>query len=252
MEAVLFNIQKFCLHDGPGIRSTVFFKGCNLRCRWCANPESQPGEVQPALGEKLRGRRWSLEEVLAEVLRDKVFYEQSGGGVTCSGGEPLLQADFVCSLADALHKEGIPVSIETAANVPEERFRRVFAKLDSAHIDLKHFDEAKHREGTGAGLSRILANLKYALSGPIPVHVRIPVIPRYNDSPEDARGFSALLKELGADHVQILPFHQMGEKKYEEMGLDYALRGVAQLHDEDLAEYAAILEDAGLQVQIGG
>jgi len=252
MEAVLFNIQKFCLHDGPGIRTTVFFKGCNLRCRWCANPESQSRRLRPELGEKLQGRVWTLEEVLEAVLRDKAFYDHSGGGVTLSGGEPLLQADFVCALCDALHAHGVEVSIETAASVPGGIFDRVLARLDTAHIDLKHWDEEKHRAGTGAGLAKTLRNIRAALASPIPVFLRIPVIPGFNDSLEDAGRFALLLRELGSGRVQLLPFHQMGEKKYEEMGLPYALRGVRQLHEEDLEDYAAVLRREGLEVQLGG
>ncbi len=252
MNAILFNIQKFCLHDGPGIRTTVFFKGCNLRCRWCANPESQSRKLRPELSERLRGRVWTLEEVLREVLRDKPFYEESGGGVTFSGGEPLLQADFVRALAGALRGEGVATSIETAAAVPPALFEKVFPLLDSAHIDLKHYDEEKHRAGTGVGLAHVLANLKTALASSTPVNVRIPIIPGYNDAPDDARAFANLLRELGAKSVQILPFHQMGEKKYEELGRDYPLRGVPPLHEEDLSEYAAILGGGELAVQIGG
>jgi len=252
MDAVLFNIQRFCLHDGPGIRTTVFFKGCNLRCRWCANPESQSGAVCPELEPSLRGRVWSLEEVLREIEKDEAFYRGSGGGVTLSGGEPLLQAEFAEALCRRLREHGIPVDIETAANVPEETFRSVFSRLDSAHIDLKHYDDARHREGTGAGLARILANLRFALRGNLPVVVRIPVIPGFNDGPADAAGFSALLSDLGAEHVELLPFHQLGEKKYEKLGLPYVLRGVPQMHETDLAGFASVLRDAGLSTQIGG
>jgi len=252
MEAVLFNIQKFCLHDGPGIRTTVFFKGCNLRCRWCANPESQSRRLHPELGARLQGRVWTLEEVLEEVLRDKAFYDHSGGGVTLSGGEPLLQADFACALCDALHEQGVAVSIETAASVPERMFGKVLARLDTAHIDLKHWDGAKHREGTGVGLERTLQNIRAALASPVPVFLRIPVIPGFNDSLEDAGHFARLLRELGSGRVQLLPFHQMGEKKYEEMGLPYAMRGVRQLHEEDLEDFASVLRKEGVEVQLGG
>ncbi|MEA4965966.1 MAG: glycyl-radical enzyme activating protein [Oscillospiraceae bacterium] len=253
MNATLFNIQRFSIHDGPGIRTTVFFKGCNLRCQWCANPESQRMAVQPELGEEaLRGRVWTLEEVVAAAARDEAFYRESGGGVTLSGGEPLLQAEFVCALCDALHARGISVAIETAADVPGETFDAVFSRLDCANIDLKHWDEERHRAGTGAGLARILQNLRRALAGSIPVTVRIPVIPGYNGSPEDAAQFGALLRSLGAQAVQILPFHQLGEKKYEQLGRAYAFRGVPQLHEADLEDYAAILRRAELSVQIGG
>lgn len=252
MEAVLFNIQRFCLHDGPGIRSTVFFKGCNLRCRWCANPEAFSMQIHPELEASLRGRVWTLEEVLAEVLKDKAFYDESGGGVTLSGGEPLLQADFACALCDALHEQGVSVAIETAACVQEQTFQKVFKRLDVAHIDVKHWDDVRHREATGVGTEQIHSNIKFALEGPIPVFLRIPVIPCFNDSLEDAAQFGKLFTELGAKVVHLLPFHQLGEKKYEKMAQEYMLAGVPQLHEEDLKAYAAVLEQSGIQVQIGG
>lgn len=252
MEAILFNVQKFCLHDGPGIRSTVFFKGCNLRCRWCANPESQSGKVGPRDDPKLGVRRWTLDEVVAEVCRDRAFYDGSGGGVTLSGGEPLLQPDFVCALCDRLHENKILVAIETAACVPEAVFSRALGKLDIVQLDLKHHDPEAHRRGTGVGNGRILRNLDLAEASGKPVFVRVPVIPGYNDALSDASAYAALLKAHGVRAVQLLPFHQMGEKKYETLGMAYDYKGVAQLHDEDLAPYADVLKAAGVAVQIGG
>lgn len=252
MEAVLLNIQHFCLHDGPGIRSTIFFKGCNLRCHWCANPESISMKVRPELEESLGGRIWKLEEVLHDVLKDKVFYDESGGGVTLSGGEPLLQADFACALCDALHAHGVAVAIETAACVPEQTFMKVFEKLDVAHIDLKHWNDASYRQGTGAGIDLVLSNIRRALAGSIPVFLRIPIIPGFNDSLEDARQFGNVLADVGANAVQLLPFHQFGEKKYEKLALEYSMNGIAQLHDEDVQDYASVLKESGLHVQISG
>ena len=167
MKSILFNIQKFSLHDGAGIRTTLFFKGCNLRCRWCANPESQKMEPEQ-LGAETTGRAYTLEEVLAEAMRDKPFYDRSGGGVTLSGGEPLLQADFAAALCRQLRERGVNVSMETAACVPLATFQKVFPLLDSAHIDLKHYDSAKHQAYTGVGNQQILQNIAYALSQPVP------------------------------------------------------------------------------------
>lgn len=251
MEAYIFDIQKFSLHDGPGIRTTVFFLGCNLRCAWCANPESQP--MRPVrMDDKPAGRLYSLEEVVQEVLKDKPFYEQSGGGVTLSGGEPLLQPAFVLALIDRLHEEAVTVGIETAADVPEEIFLSVLEKLDFVQIDIKHWNQARHRAGTGVGTDRILANIRAALQSGRRVILRIPVIPGYNDSLEDAAGFAALLGEMGAGEVQLMPFHQFGEDKYKKLGREYAYAGVPQLHDEDLEAYAGVLRAAGLRVQVGG
>ena len=240
MKGILFNIQKFSLHDGAGIRTTLFFKGCNLRCRWCANPESQKMEPEQ-LGAETTGRAYTLEEVLAEAMRDKPFYDRSGGGVTLSGGEPLLQADFAAALCRQLRERGVNVSMETAACVPLATFQKVFPLLDSAHIDLKHYDPAKHQTYTGVDNQQILENIAYALSQPVPVVLRVPVIPGFNDAPADMEAFRALFHRLGAKSVQLLPFHQMGESKYAKMGLPYAYAGVPQLHEEDLNDLAAIL-----------
>ena len=246
LTARLFNIQRFSLHDGAGIRTDAFFQGCNLRCGWCANPESQ--EVGDAPGS----REYTVEELARELVKDKPFFDRSGGGVTLTGGEPLLQVDFVAQLCERLHELGVNVAVETAACVPKEAFLRAVRALDLIHIDLKHYDDAAHRRGTGAGLGRILENIRLALKSGVPTILRIPVIPGYNDSEEDARGFAKLLAELGAREAHLLPFHQMGESKYEKMGVPYAYAGKAQLHEEDLEGLAAILRAAGLTVQIGG
>ncbi len=246
MKALLFNIQKFSLHDGRGIRTILFFQGCNLRCEWCSNPESQP--TLPA-GD---ARYYTIEEIMETVLKDKPFYDKSEGSVTFSGGEPLLQAEAVYALCDELHAEGINVGIETAASVPEEIFSRALEKCDFFIIDLKHWDEKKHVQCTGMDNRLILRNARNALAGDKPVTMRIPLIPGYNDSVEDALKFARLLRNLGAKDVQLLPFHQLGEKKYKDLNIPYAYSGVAPLHDEDLAGFAKVLSSDGLNIQIGG
>lgn len=245
-KGLIFNIQRFSLHDGAGIRTNVFFQGCNLRCGWCANPESQA--MNPASG----AREYGVAELAAELVKDKPFFDRSGGGVTLTGGEPLLQAEFLQALADALHALGVRVALETAACVPAGIFQSVIPKLDLIHIDLKHYDDGAHRRGTGVGLSQILGNIRFALASGVPTVLRVPVIPGFNDSQEDWRGFATLLTELGVREVQILPFHQMGESKYEKLGMAYAFAGRKQLHEEDLEPFQEVLRGAGLIVQIGG
>jgi pyruvate formate lyase activating enzyme len=246
--ALVFNIQKFSIHDGAGIRTDVFFQGCNLKCKWCSNPESQP--MEPLPGEKTQA--YTVDELVAELVKDKAFYDTSGGGVTLTGGEALLQPDFVLALADALHKEGINVAIETAACVPTDVFLRVLEHVDSAYIDLKHYDDAKHRAGTGVGNALILKNIAAALQTKTPVVVRIPVIPGFNDNENDYHAFADKLVSLGVKQVHLLPFHQLGESKYDRFNLPYAFDGVAQMHDEDVNAFAEVLRRAGLDVQIGG
>ena len=231
MKASLFNIQKFCLNDGPGIRTTVFFGGCNLRCRWCANPECHLRSGQ---------REYGLEELLAEVLKDKVFYDKSGGGVTLSGGEVLTQAEFALEFCRLLHENGVRTAAETAGNVPAALFGRFLRETDFVFMDLKHHDSARHREGTGVGNEQILENLERLVRSGVEYRVRIPVIPGFNDSPEDAEAFCRVLEKLGVRHLELLPFHQFGEGKYQKHGLPYAYAGVPRLTREQLAPYFEI------------
>ena len=247
-EALVFNLQKFSIHDGAGIRTDVFFQGCNLRCGWCSNPESQP--MEPLPGEKATA--YTVPALVAELIKDKPFYDESGGGVTLTGGEALLHADFVLALCEALHREGIHVALETAACVSEDVFARVLAAVDFSYVDLKHYDDAKHRAGTGVGNALILRNIAHALQSKTPVVLRIPVIPGFNDSADDFAGFVRVLNGLGAKEVQLLPFHQLGESKYKRLQLQYAFNGQKQLRDGDVSAFAETLSDAGIQVQIGG
>ena len=246
--ALIFNIQKFSIHDGAGIRTDVFFQGCNLRCGWCSNPESQPTEPLP--GESARA--YTVDELVCELLKDKPFYDTSGGGVTLTGGEAMLHADFVLPLCRALRGHGVHVAVETAACVPEDVFLRVLNACDFAYVDLKHYDDAAHRSGTGAGNALILSNIAAALASGVPTVLRIPVIPGYNDSPEDQAGFARALTRLGAKEVQLLPFHQLGESKYRRLNLPYGFDGVKQLHEPDVSAFAETLRASGLSVQVGG
>ena len=246
---VIFNIQKFSLNDGPGIRTVVFLKGCPLRCKWCANPESQGAGLGPAVpgGAGLQGRDAALEEVLRVCLQDRPFYEESGGGVTLSGGEPLMQPAFACALLAALKAEGVHTALETTGCVGEEAFRQAAALTDYFLFDVKHWDDARHRAGTGVGLGLIEKNLAGALSAGKDLLPRIPVIPGYNDSLEDAAGFCRKLGAFGLHRAQLLPFHQFGERKYELLGRPYPYAGAAALHPEDLEPYRQAFLAGGVE-----
>ncbi|MDR1469570.1 MAG: glycyl-radical enzyme activating protein [Spirochaetaceae bacterium] len=245
MNGLLFNMQKFSLHDGPGIRTVVFFKGCPLCCAWCSNPESQRADPL-LLGDGPDSRFYSLEETVAICLQDRPFYEESGGGVTLSGGEVLTQSAFAATLLDALRAEHIHTAIETSGYAQTAVFAGLATQADMILFDIKHYDDRRHVAGTGVHNGPILANLKAALALNKNVLVRLPVIPGYNDSPEDARGFAALLTEMGVRRAQLLPFHQFGEKKYELLNIPYALRGLPPLHQEDVEEFSAIIAHAGI------
>jgi pyruvate formate lyase activating enzyme len=275
---LLFNIQKFSLHDGPGIRTVVFFKGCPLSCRWCSNPESQRADVlwwNPQPGGAATGtagattgaggpvpdsREYTLEETLAICLQDRPFYEESGtgnttaagnsqgerGGVTLSGGEALTQGEFAAALLEALGAEGIHTALETSGHAPADVFTRVTAAAALILFDVKHYDSRRHREGTGVDNALVLDNLRSALAAGRNLLPRIPVIPDYNASPEDAAGFARLFVSLDLHRVQLLPFHQFGAQKYAALGRPYALEGVPQLHSEDLEEYRKVFAENGV------
>lgn len=293
-KGVVFNIQKFSIHDGPGIRTTVFLKGCPLRCKWCANPESQSGRVQILYdGEKCchcqscvsvcpsgairmkeddrihidfgkctgclscvlacpgkalsnEGEYRSVDEVFDVCMQDEDFYLESGGGVTISGGEGMTQPDFVEELVQKLKERGIHTAIETTGYASEEVFQRLAPQFDLLLFDVKQYDAGKHKEGTGVTNERILSNLKWAKEQGLSILPRIPVIPGFNDSLEDAAGIANLFHEIGLDTVQLLPFHQMGEKKYELLNQDYELKEVKALHPEDLEEYQQIFAERGI------
>ena len=250
MKGLLFNIQKFSLHDGPGIRTVLFFKGCPLSCKWCSNPEGQRAETcLMADGNKKvpDSRLYSIEEILTTCLQDRPFYEESGGGVTLSGGEALTQPKFVVALLQSLREKGIHTALETSGYAQAEVFNEVSALADLVLFDIKHYDDSRHVEGTGVHNDLILANLQTALVEKTPILLRLTIIPGRNNSEEDAHGFASLLRSLGIETVQLLLFHQFGERKYEALNIPYAMRGVPQLHKEDLEEYTRILTAAGIK-----
>ena len=245
----IFNIQKFSINDGPGIRTTVFFKGCPLHCLWCANPESQNrnAAVADAIENELYcGRSYTVSEVMDVVRQDVDFYLESGGGMTLSGGEVLQQEEFAVALIDAAHTEGIHATVETTGYVSPERFRDFLPHPDLFLFDFKHCDREMHHKYTGVYNDIILENLKSAVGAGKDVIARIPVIPHFNTGILRARELSRTLKEIGVREVHLLPFHQLGEKKYEELNIPYEYKGVKQLHPESLERYRQVFADAGL------
>ena len=300
MEGLITNIQRFSIHDGPGIRTTVFLKGCNLRCFWCHNPEDMRPypEIQffPercigceacvqeceqhahtftadgvhiynrelcvacghcveqcfAKGLVFVGARVTAEQVMAEVLQDAAFYRDSGGGITLSGGEPLLQLDFANEVLDRCRAEGIHTAIETAANLPWSRLEAILPRLDLVMMDIKHLDTAVHQDATGVPNARILENAKRLGTQPQPLIVRTPVIPGVNDTVEAISaiaGFAAHLPNLL--YYELLPYHPMATSKYRSLDLDYRAAGLKAPLAEHMAELAAAASATGIEVRVG-
>jgi pyruvate formate lyase activating enzyme len=289
MKALIFDIQKFSVNDGPGIRTVVFFKGCPLECLWCSNPEGQSNKIQILWNKEkclsygtcekvcpqkaidfspgnvfirqnacdgcgicvtncrahalsIAGTWKTVEEVLQVCRQDLPFYEESGGGITLSGGDPLFYPDFSIALIRSAQAEGIHTAMETTGFASPKVFDRVTAHPNLLLFDMKHWDERKHIQGTGVPNRLILKNMKQAVANGKNVLPRIPVIPGYNDALSDAEGFCHRLQEAGLTRVQLLPFHRFGENKYTMLGQDYAYSDTPPLHAEDLEAYQKVFQ----------
>ncbi len=216
-------IQHFSTGDGDGIRTTVFLKGCNLRCPWCHNPETIPAHpvtLHYAAKEETNGKFMSVDEVVDEVLEDLIFYGDDGG-VTISGGEPMLQAEVVAVLLRTLKEQGVPAVIDTAGCVPYEAFLKLDDLVHTYYFDLKACDSAGYRT-VGGDFDLVFRNLKRLIADGKRVVVRIPLIPGFNDTPEYSEKMCAVLRDAGATRVDLLPFHRLGSGKYRAMGQTYA------------------------------
>lgn len=297
------DFQRFSIHDGPGIRTIVFLKGCPLRCAWCANPETMssapeimhmprncigcgkciqacpagcfsasegggvkldrrdcllPGcnacqKVCYANAITISGRYLRVDEVMEVVLRDREFYQRTGGGVTFSGGEPFAQPRFLLELARASKERLLHTAVETCAHVPWKIMEPVLPFLDLALMDIKHMDGEAHRRGTGHDNRLILENLSRLDGWGIPLRIRMPLVPGFNDSEENMRataGHIAALNNLQA--LDILPYHRIGESKWRQLEREYSMSGVPPLGAENVYALADIAREYGFEVTIGG
>ena len=303
--APVFNIQTYSIHDGPGIRVTVFVKGCPLRCLWCANPESNLAKSQlmfytskctgcglcidkcpnkaillkidgnsaksytdrsrcvdcgacveacPAEARELAGKDMTVREVLDKILKDKLFLDSSGGGMTLSGGECLMYPDFAEALFYASKQEGLTTAIETCSFASRQVVDQVFRYVDICLLDVKHMDSETHKKLTGVPNEPILDNIRHVYHDlHKDVTIRVPTIPGYNDSPENIAATARFAaEELGKDvHVHLLPYHRLGESKNESLGkeIDWSIEIPSDGH---MNELKAIVESYGLQAQVGG
>ncbi|MBQ7831508.1 MAG: glycyl-radical enzyme activating protein [Clostridia bacterium] len=252
----IFNIQRFSIHDGPGIRTIVFFKGCYMRCAWCCNPESQAYEIETLIEngkEKTVGRDVTVAEILPELLADRNYYRRSGGGITLSGGECLAQPEFAAALLRACKQNGLHTAIESTANAPFTDVEKVLPYLDLYLMDVKHMDSEKHKEYTGAGNERILANAKLIAQSGVELIIRTPVVPGFNDTAEEIRAISKFAASLpGVKQHHLLPYHRLGQDKYAGLGRNYSLKEIEPPSKEKMEYLLSIAEESGLYCQIGG
>ena len=275
MQGRIFDIQRFSVHDGPGIRTTVFMKGCPLRCRWCHNPEGLSGERQlqffeaeclscGACGERSRlsdaekcpvgalricGRDVDADEILDAVLRDRIFYG-ARGGVTFSGGECLLQADFVTTVLKKLKEQGVHTAIDTCGRVAWSEIEKTLDVCDLYLYDVKCVTPHLHRAYTGVDNSLILENLQRLSRTGKEIWVRVPVIPEFNDNVEEMSAIAALLRGLsGVKQVTLMPYHSLGASKYPTLGMTYPYDAALQVPGEALDTYRSIFKEERITVQ---
>lgn len=305
MNILVFDIQRYSTHDGPGIRTTVFLKGCNMRCAWCENPESISLSPQisyagercmdcrgcekvcprdaisinfgylrrdakrypidktrcdacglcvsacPTGALNLIGAWRDVDDLVAELLRDRAYWTESGG-VTISGGEATMQAKALGQLLAALRGLGIHTVLQTNGNLAWEDLERIARDVSLFHFDLKGIDETKHRANTGTGNERILANARWLSLGGYPVVFRAPLVPGYNDSPEDLLRLRDFLDTIEARSVDILPYHNLGEKKLDLTGMEGSRLSLASMSLVDAVEKARLLESEGRVVTVSG
>lgn len=254
----IFNIQKFSVHDGPGIRTTVFFKGCPINCLWCHNPESQnynSEEMKNADGKiEIIGKQYSIKELVKKLSKDQIFYDQSGGGVTLSGGEVMTQnIDYIEKLIKELNRIGISVAIDTSGIGPTENFEKIIAYTDIFLYDIKFLDNELHKKYTGSSNEQVLKNLLYLNEKNANINLRLIILKNINDNEEYINKLIIFLKEnnINIENINLLPYHDFGRDKYIKLNRD-CTQNFEKPEEEVLENLKEILEKNNYKVSIGG
>lgn len=294
-EGIIFNIQRYSIHDGPGIRTTIFLKGCPLRCKWCSNPESinpipeiflrdercdQCGkclevcipqaislgensieidrtkcdlclkceEICPTSVINCTGKKVSVNEVVLEAMQDEIFYNNSGGGITISGGEPLFQPKFTLKLLKQFKERAIHTTIDTTGFASWEDFNEILNYTDLVLFDIKHLNSQVHLKFTGVKNELILRNLENVLKKNVKIWIRVPVIPDFNDSSEYMEELAIFLKDKSVDKVSLLPYHEWGKHKYKFLGRVYPMQNAQFIDEKLIQDFKQTIESYDLKV----
>ncbi len=252
----IFDIQRFSVHDGPGIRTIIFLKGCRLRCRWCCNPESQEYEIQTMVMQgkaKTSGRDVTVDEVMDEIKKDLPYYRRSGGGVTLSGGEALLQPEFAVELLKACKEFGINTAIESTGFADFAVIEQYLPHIDTFLMDIKHMDSRKHEEFTSRPNELILVNARKIAQSGTNLIIRVPVVPTFNHTREEIKAIADFAGSLpGVTELHLLPYHRLGQDKYEGLGRTYALAHIDPPDNACMNRLLDTVSESGLHCQVGG
>jgi len=266
MKGLIFNIKRYSIHDGPGIRVTFFMKGCPLSCCWCHNPEGISPDIQQVEQiEKIGDREfkkteeagiyYSVNDILGILEKERIFIDESKGGVTFSGGEPLLQADFLLEALKACRQNGYHTAVDTSGYAPRENYAKIIPFTDLFLFDIKHMDDSMHIKYTGVSNSLIFSNLKMILDSGNDVFARIPVVPGFND---DQGNLNSLKQFLAGNRyenlkkISLLPYHKTGKAKYKKFNIPYRMDGTEPPSRDRMNEIKKFFSDTGIKVKIGG
>src|SRR4030042_119193 len=264
MKACIFDIKRFAIHDGPGIRITIFFKGCKMSCWWCHNPEGINPKVEnytketildgKVISENAVAGEWiSLEDMMKEIEKERIFMDESGGGVTFSGGEPFFQPEFLMAVLKECRNKKFHTAVDTSGNTTERLIRQAAGLTDLFFYDLKLIDEKEHEKYTGVSNKQILRNLKILSELKSNIHIRVPLIPGINDKPAQIESLINFISQLnGINNVDLLPYHHFAHSKYKRFNRNNRLDGITKPTESQIQKLKKQFESAGYNVKIGG
>jgi len=266
MKGLIFNIKRYAIHDGPGIRVTFFMKGCPLSCWWCHNPEGispEPEEITQVnrVGERefskkeTAGKYYEVDEIIEILEKERIFIERSDGGVTFSGGEPMLQSGFLLEALTACKNIGYHTAVDTSGHFPESNLKNVLPFTDLFLFDLKHLDQGKHSHYTGVSNKILIENLHKIVDSGTEIMLRIPVIPGINDDTGHLDGLKEFINDIKAENIKtisLLPYHKAGTAKYRKFNRENRMEAVIPPSQQRMNELKEFFSDTGIKVKIGG